>query len=158
MLATTGTGGIMDYIRPILVVVVIIVLGVLLRRWRGPGNSMETAIMLIGDIRHNLKVLSNFSPNTPTFKKLKTGSWEKNSERITFLDEPVRDTMKQAFTLAQTFNEQVDAAKRNRSTSFLMNISTGELIEAFNKSREELAAWIRENYQKMYGRRRGMFW
>jgi hypothetical protein len=159
MLAANGTGGgIMEYLRPIAIIAVIVLLGVLLRRWRGPGNAMEMSIMLIGDIRHNLNVLSKFSPDSPSLKKLKTGSWRKSSERITFLDESVLDTLKKAFDLAQTYNDRIDEAKRNRSTSFLINVSTSELIDEFEKSREGLALWIRENYQKMYGRRRGLFW
>jgi LPXTG-motif cell wall-anchored protein len=143
----------------IVVLVAIIALAILLRRRRGGGSNLEMAMNLIGDVRHNLTVLSKFSATTPTFKKLKTGNWKRTMERITFLDEQLRNHINDAFKLSQEFNDRLNAAKLNKSTSYLMGVPTDKLKEALDKSREGLGAWIKENYQKeMFSRRRGLFW
>ena len=143
----------------IIILVAIIALALLLRRRRGGGSNLEIAMSLIGDVRHNLTVLSKFSSTSPTFKKLKTGNWKRSKERMDFLDEQLRNHINSAFTLSQEFNDRLDAARLNKSTSYLMGVSTDKLKDSLDMSRQGLGLWIKENYQKeMFSRRRGLFW
>ena len=159
-LATNGNQGALgDNWTLIVIIIAIMVLLFWLRRRRSAGSNLEIAISLIGDVKYDLKVLTTFSISTPTFKNLKTGAWKRYKEKITFLDEPVRNHITSAFTLATDFNDRLNAAKQNRSTSYLMGVATDKLQEALNQSREGLAGWIKENYQKeMFQRKRGLFW
>lgn len=202
--AATASGGAWDYIRIAGAIVFVIILAVMLKRFRGPGSTMEMAVTLIGEIRYNLKVLEKYSPNSSKLKKLKTGTWQKSGERflssqapiqpkasgnaqdkkeeeipeeqltleerldrsakahlknsISVLDEQTMESMKKAFDMADSYNYEVDKIRRSGATGTIVQVDTAQLIDEFMVCRRGLAAWIKDNYYQVYGRRRGMFW
>jgi hypothetical protein len=160
VLAENGTQGILNNDWTLIgIIIAIMVLLIIFRRRRSAGSNLEIAISLMGDVKYNLKLLSTFSATTPSYKNLKMGSWNRYKEKITFLDEPARNNIAGAFALALDFNDRMNAARQNRSTSYLAGIGTDKLQEALNQSRESLASWIKDNYQKeMFQRKRGLFW
>ena len=158
-LAENGTGGgLMQNLQLLIPLIIILVLGIQMRRLRGARSNLEVAVGLVSDVKYNLKVLNAFSASRPSFKKLKTGNWKKNNAKIVFLDQELQNSLTSAFTSALDYNDRLAQAKQQKSTSYMLGVDTAKLVEALTKSQEGLTVWIRENYQtEMVRRRRGLF-
>jgi hypothetical protein len=88
-------------------------------------------------------------------KRFKADSWKRNSEKVGFLPQALRDALSQAFTLAGEFNKQIDAAKKQRATIYLTGVDAHKLEAPLTKSKEGLEGWIRANMPVDTGGRRG---
>lgn len=159
-LAEQGTeGGLMQNLQLLIPLAIILILGIWMRRRRGARSNLEIAVGLVSDVRYNLKVINVFSSTTPSYKKLKTGTWQKNSAKIEFLDEQLRNSIVTAFTAAVDYNNRVSESKQRKSSAYMLGVDTGKMVDAFGKSQEGLSSWIKENWQvEMRQRRRpGLF-
>ena len=139
-------------------IIIIIIFGILMRRRRGGRTRLEVAIGLLSEINHNLKVTDAYSSNWQVKKRFKTGNWNKNQDKIDFLDEQLQNDLATAFDLAEEFNERIDDAKRHKSSSYLAGIPVDKMTEPLTKSKQGLTEWIQANFQtEMSQRRRGLF-
>lgn len=140
-------------------IIIIIIFGILMRRRRGAKTHLEVAIGLLSEINHNLKVTDAYSANWRVKKRFKTGNWNRNKDKIDFLDEQLQMNMSSAFDLAEDFNQRIDDAKQHKSTSYLAGIPVDKMIEPLTKSKQGLTEWIQANFQtEMFQRRRrGLF-
>ena len=129
-------------------IIVLIALSFFLRR-RKPAERTEVDIVgsLFFEVKENLGVVEAIGPRT-SFKKLKTGSWKRNSGKVDFLDESLRNNLAQAFSLAEDYNMQVDAAKKFKSTSYLASINIDRLKRSLAASHDGLEGWLRANMDK----------
>lgn len=152
-------GGILENIGLLIPIIVIIVLGILMRRRGGAKTNLEVAIGLLSDIKHNQKITDSLSSTWQVKKKFKTGNWSRNKDKIDFLDEQLQHEIVDAFSLAEDYNQRIDEAKRQKSTSYLMGIQADKMGDSLTKSREGLEVWVRENFQTelFQRRRRGLF-
>ena len=127
--------------------VIIIAVSFLMKRRKQEKNPQEIAMSLLVDLNANQKIADDFNfqqrPN-----KLKTGSWDRNSMKIDFLDDVTRSSLSTFFKMAEDFNLQVDAAKRYKSTIHLSGISVDKLKGPLTKAREGLGEWLGTNTEQ----------
>lgn len=137
----------------IIPIIILIVLSIVMRR-RRPAEKTESEIVgsLFSDVSENLRLMEGFSYRGRP-KKFRTDSWKRNSEKIGFLPETLQNTLSQAFTLAEDFNQQIDAAKKQRANIYLTGVDAHKLEAPLTKSKEGLEEWIRANMPLETGRR-----
>lgn len=144
----------------ILVVVILLFLlsSIFLRRRSMEKTELGRVVTLLSEINENLKIIDAFS-FTLGVKKFKTGSWTRNQDKLDFLDDKLRTNLARAFGMAEEFNQNIDAAKKHKSSSYLANIEADKLKEALTKSQQELGDWFNENKdkQELPPKKRGLF-
>ena len=140
-------------------IIIIIIFGVLKKRRGGGKTRLEVAVGLLSETNHNLKIMDAFSSNWRVQKKFKTGNWNRNQDKIDFLDQELQNNLADAFDLAEDFNERIAEAKQHKSTSYLAGIQADKLREPLTKSKEGLTEWVQANFQTEMSqrRRRGLF-
>ena len=141
----------------ILAIVVLLVFNIFLRRRRGEKTPLEVAFSLLSEIHQNQKLVESFQFNLKV-RKFKTGSWQRNKSKVDFLGQSLQTTLANAFSMAEGFNQDIDAAKKQKSTSYLSGINVDKLKEPLAKSRQELEEWLQANMEKQQQapRRRGL--
>jgi len=129
----------------IIPIIILVVLSVVMRR-RRPAEKTEPEIVggLFMDVNENLRLMGSFSLRGRP-KKFKTDSWKRNSEKVGFLAQSLRDTLSQAFTLAEDFNQRIDRAKKERASVYLTGIDVHRLEAPLTESKKGLEEWIRAN-------------
>jgi len=139
----------------IIPIIILIVLSIVMRR-RRPAEKTESEIVgsLFVDVSENLRLMEKFSYQGRP-KKFRTDSWKRNSEKIGFLPETLQETLSRAFSLAEDFNQQIDAAKKQRANIYLTGVDAHKLEAPLTKSKEGLEEWIRANMPLDTGGRRG---
>jgi CRISPR/Cas system-associated protein Cas10 (large subunit of type III CRISPR-Cas system) len=139
----------------IIPIIILVVLSIVMRR-RRPAEKTESEIVgsLFMDVSENLRLMEKFSYQRRP-KKFRTDSWKRNSEKISFLSETLQNTLSQAFNLAEDFNQQIDAAKKQRANIYLTGVDAHKLEAPLTKSKEGLEQWIRANMSLETTGRRG---
>jgi hypothetical protein len=140
----------------ILAIVALFVLNIFLRRRRGEKTPVERALSLLSDVNRNQKLVDSFQFHLHV-QKFKTGSWKRNQTKLDFLDQSLQSALTSAFTTAETFNQDIDAAKKRKSTSYLSTINVEKLREPLGKSKQGLEEWLQVNIQTQQPGRRGLF-
>ena len=133
----------------IIPIIILIVLSFVMRRRRpAERTDPEIAGSLFLDVNENLKLAESFSFQRRP-RKFRTGSWQRNSEKVGFLPRTLQDALSTAFTLAEDFNQQIDAAKKYKSTIYLSGVDVQKLEGPLTKSKEGLEEWLKANMQQM---------
>ena len=131
----------------IIPLIILIVFTFLFRRRKAERTEADIAGSLFFDVNANLRLVESFSfqgrPN-----KFKTASWQRNSGKVDFLDASLRSTLADTFSLAESFNQEIEAAKRYKSTTYLSAIDVDKLKEPLTKSRQGLEEWLKANIQQ----------
>ncbi|MFO8143814.1 MAG: hypothetical protein R6T78_03965 [Dehalococcoidales bacterium] len=131
----------------IIPLIVLIVFSIFMRRRRSENTPQDIASSLLNDINADQGIIERFGTQTkPT--KLKTGSWDRNNEKLGFLDEETRNSVSNFFKIAEDFNQQIESAKTYRTSSYLSNINVERIKEPMNKSKEGLQDWLKNNMQQ----------
>ena len=129
-------------------IIVLIVLSFVMRRRRpAEKTDPEIAGSLFLDVNENLKLAESFSLQRHP-KKFRTGSWQRNSEKVDFLDASLRSSLADAFGLAEDFNLQIESAKKHKSTIYLSGVDVHKLEEPLTKSKQGLEEWLKANIQQ----------
>jgi len=130
-------------------IIILIALSFFMRR-RKPAEKTDVDIVggLFLEVKENQRTVESISPHTARFKKLKTDSWKRNSEKVGFLDESLRSSLARAFGLAEDYNMQVEAAKKFKSSSYLASINIDKLKRSLTASTEGLEGWLKANADK----------
>ena len=128
-------------------IIILIVFTFFFRRRKAEGTELEITASLLSDVNQNLKLVEAFGYQVRA-KKFKTGSWERNSEKLGFLNRLLLDALSEAFSLAEDFNQEIEQAKRYKSTSYLSGISVSRLQEPLTKSKQGLEEWLKANMEK----------
>lgn len=139
----------------IIPIIILIVLSIVMRR-RRPAEKTESEIVgsLFMDVSENLRLMEKFSYQKRP-KKFRIDSWKRNSEKVGFLPETLQNTLSQAFGLVEDFNQQIDAAKKQRANIYLTGVDAHKLEAPLTKSKEGLEQWIRANMPLETTGRRG---
>ena len=128
--------------------IVIVVLSFVTRRHKPVEKTpQEIASSLLMDVMANQKALDRFDTQKRP-KKLKLGSWERNSEKLDFLEPPLRETLTNTFRQVEDFNLRINSAKMYKSTSYLFGVNIDRMQEPLSKSREGLESWIKEHMEQ----------
>ena len=129
-------------------IIILIVLSFVMRRRRpAEKTDPEIAGSLFLDVNENLKLAESFSLQRRP-KKFMTGSWQRNSEKVDFLDASLRSSLADAFGLAEDFNQEIESAKKYKSTIYLSGVDVHKLEEPLTKSKEGLEEWLKANIQQ----------
>ena len=131
----------------IIPLIVLIVFSVFMRRRKAENTPQDIASSLLNDLNVNQGIMERFSSQVrPT--KLKIGSWRRNNDKLGFLDDATRSSVTNFFKMAEDFNQQMDTAKRYKTTSYISGINTERMKEPLAKSREGLQEWLKVNMQQ----------
>ena len=128
--------------------IIVIALSFIMRRRKPVENTpQEIASSLLMDVVADQQALEKFSTQKKP-KKLKMGSWQRNWEKLDFLDPSLRETLSKTFTQIEDFNMRVESAKMYKSTSYLFGVNIERLQEPLDMSREGLEEWLKANAEQ----------
>jgi hypothetical protein len=128
--------------------IIIIVLSFVMRRRRPAEKTpQDIASSLLMDVVANQRALEKFETQKRP-KKLQFGSWQRNSEKIDFLEPSLRSTLADTFRQIEDFNLRVESAKMYKSTSYLFGVNVEKLQGPLAKSREGLEEWLKANIEQ----------
>jgi len=131
----------------IIPLIVLIVFSVFMRRRKSENTPQDIASGLLSDLNANQGIMERFNSQTrPT--KLKIGSWQRNNNKLGFLDSATSISITNFFKMAEDFNLQMDTAKKYKTTSYISGINTERMKEPLAKSREGLQEWMKVNMQQ----------
>ena len=136
-------------------IILIVIFNVFFRRRKAEKTQPEIAMSLLSEVVTNQQIAEAVTKTTQ-IRKFRTGSWQRNREKLDFLDEKLRDELAKAFNMAEEFNRAVDATRKFKSSSYLEGISVDRLKESFTRSRQGLEGWFELNKDQamtMPGRR-----
>jgi len=138
----------------ILAIIALLVFNIFLKRRRGERTPLEIAVSLLSEVNLNQKLVEVFQFHLRV-TKFKTGSWKRNKTKLDFLDQPLQTALADAFSMAERFNQDIDAAKKHKSTTYLSGIGVDKLKEPLAKSKQGLEEWLQANMgtQQLSGRR-----
>ncbi len=141
-----------------IVIFLLLVASVYLGKRKTGKSPIGIAIGLLRDTNKNLKLVEVFSFHWQT-KRFRTGNWKRNSNKIDFLPQELRDTLSRTFSLVEEANQKIDSARKYKSGSYMAGINVDKMKEPLAKTKQELGQWLRENamnpaYQP---KRRGLF-
>ena len=123
-------------------VIVLILLQFFLRRRRKPGTThREVAQSLLSEVKLNLALIESFHLRQKP-KKFETVSWRMNKTKLDFLDQSLQVALSDAFMMAEDFNQQIGAAKKYKSASYMVNVDIGKLKGPLTKSQQGLEQWF----------------
>jgi len=131
----------------IIPLILLIVFQIFFRRRRAERTPQEIVTSLLTEINQNQQLMEAFLVNWQV-KKFKTSSWQRNKNRLNFLDQSVQTALANAFDLAEDFNRQMASAKTHKSASYLANINVEKLREPLSRSRQGLEDWLSLNKGK----------
>ena len=134
-------GSILAYLIP---VAIFIVFNVLMRKQQEQKRRLGVVKSLLAEIEHNQKLLEAFLLQWQ-YKKFKTGHWQRNKDKLDYIDQGLRTTLADTYGIAEGFNKEIETAKKQKSTSYLAGIKMDRLREPLAKSRQGLEEWYALN-------------
>ncbi len=128
---------------PLIVMIVgIILLQFFLRRKHSRETKpQEITEGLLSEVRLNIRLAEVFTYSGQP-RKFMTTTWQINKNKLDFLGQPLEGTLTEAFTMAEDFNQQMSAARKHKSTSYLASIDANKLKDKLTKSQEGLEEWL----------------
>ncbi len=119
-----------------------ILLQFFLKRRRKPElTHQETARNLLGEVRLDQAMAESFHVRRKP-KKFETVSWQINRDKLDFLDESLQVALSDAYTKIEDFNQQIGAAKKHKSASYMVNVDVARIKEPLSKSKQGLEEWL----------------
>ena len=137
-------------------VILILLFNVFFRKRRGERTQPEIAMSLLSEVALNQQIVETFIQKSQV-RKFRVGSWQRNKDKLDFLDQKLRDDLAKAFSMAEEFNRAIDASHKFKSSSYLEGISPDKLKESLAQSRQGLEEWfqLNQDQQMMTPGRRG---
>jgi len=131
---------------PIIIgIVVLILVQFFLRRGRKPqGTQREIVQGLLSEVRLNLAIAEITQLHWRT-KRFEVTSWQRSKTKLDFLEQSLQIALSDAYTMAEDFNQQIAAAKKYKSTSYMASVDVEKLKGPLNRSKEGLEAWLQSN-------------
>ena len=128
------------------------------RKRRGERTPTEIVFSLLSEIALNQQIVETFLQGQPV-KKFKTGSWQRNKNKLDFLEQELQVVVAKVFSMAEEFNREIDSAKKFKSSSYLIGIPADKLKEPLARSRQWLEEWLQSHSGQTQATpgRRGLF-
>ena len=124
--------------------ILIILFNVFFKKRKAEKTEPEIAMGLLSEVATNQHIADGFLGKTRV-RKFRTDSWQRNKERLDFLDQTLRDELAKAFGMAEEFNRAVDATRKFKSSSYLEGIPVDKLKDSLARSRQGLEEWFELN-------------
>jgi hypothetical protein len=135
-------GNLSDNIPVIVAIIVLILLQLFFRRKRSPDASNGAiASGILSELRLNIR-LADFFSYSKAGKKFTTTSWTLYHNKLDFLNQAQRNAVSNAFVLLEEYNQQIDSAKKFKSTSYLAGLNMDKLNSLLVKAQESLEEWL----------------
>ena len=135
-------GNIGSNIPAIVLAIALILLQLFLKRRRKPETTQQEIVRsLLSEVKLNQALAESYHLRQKP-KKFEIVSWQRNKNKLDFLDKAVQVALTDAFTTAEDFNGQIEAAKKYKSASYMVNVNVGKIIEPLTKSRQGLEQWL----------------
>jgi len=125
-------------------IILIILFNVFFKKRKAEKTQPEIAMSLLSEVATNQHIAEGFLGKTRA-RKFRTDSWQRNKEKLDFLDQTLRDELAKTFGMAEEFNRAVDATRKFKSSSYLEGISADRLKESLVRCRQGLEAWFETN-------------
>ena len=122
-------------------VIVVLLLQFLFWRPKPDRTQQEIAQNLLTEVKLNQGLVGIFGFRQKP-KKFEVTSWQRNKNRLAFLNESLQSALSDAFDMVEDFNRQIDMAKKHRSTSYMANLNVDKLKEPLAKSKQGLEEWF----------------
>ena len=154
-------GGLGDIGRNLIILVPMILLvlfNIFRKRRRGERTQSEIVISLLSEIGLNQQIVEVFLQRGGA-RKLKIGSWQRNKDKLEFFDQKLQECLAKTFNMVEEFNRATDAARKFKSSSYLVGIPMDKLKESLTLCRQGIEEWLRLNedqIQMTTGRRGGL--
>ena len=140
-------GGFEDIGRNLIIllpIVLLILFNIFFRKRREDRTQPEIVISLLSEIALNQQIMEAFLQKWQS-RKFRAGSWQRNKAKLDFLDQELQNTLARAFSLAEEFNQDIDSARKYKSSSYLAGISVDKLREPLTRSRQGLEEWLQSS-------------
>ena len=134
-------GRILAYLIP---VAIFIIFNIFLRKQQEQKRRLGVVKGLIAEIDKNQKLMEAFLLQWQ-YKKFKTGHWQRNKDKLEYIDQGLRAKLASTYEIAEGFNEEIETAKQQKSTSYLAGIRVDKLREPLAESRQGLEEWYALN-------------
>ncbi|MFC1968896.1 hypothetical protein ACFLVF_00180 [Chloroflexota bacterium] len=128
-------------ISAIIPLILLVLFQIFMRRRRTEKTTPEVVNSLLKEINQNQQLMEAFLVTWQT-NKFKTDSWQRNKNRLDFLDQHVHTALTGAYDLAEDFNRDITSAKKFKSSSYLANVNVEKLREPLAHSRKGLEEWL----------------
>jgi hypothetical protein len=126
----------------IAVIIGLLLLQFFLRRRRSPATTQQQIVQnLLAEVKFNLRLAEVLTLSWQA-KKFITTSWQIDKNKLDFLDQSLQGTLSDAFAIEEDFNQQLDIAKKHKSSGYMASIDLAKLKEKLTKSREGLEEWL----------------
>jgi len=134
-------GQVLSYLIP---VVAFIIFNVVFKKRQEQKRQQQLVRSLISEIDYNHKLMETFLFKWQA-KKFKAGIWKANKDKIDYIDQGLRNTLAGAYEIAEEFNSEIEAAKKHKSSSYLVGIQVDRLKEPLARSKQGLKEWLELN-------------
>lgn len=134
-------GQVLSYLVP---VVAFIIFNVVFKKRQEQKRQQQLVRSLISEIDYNHKLMETFLFKWQA-KKFKAGIWKANKDKIDYIDQGLRNTLAGAYEIAEEFNSEIEAAKKHKSSSYLVGIQVDRLKEPLARSKQGLKEWLELN-------------
>ena len=140
------TGDFSNYLIILIPIVLIILFNIFFKRKRTEAEKTqpEIAMSLLSEVVTNQQIAEAFLEKARV-RKFRTDSWQRNNDKLDFLDQKLRDELAKTFGMTEEFNRAIDATRKYKSSSYLEGISKDRLKESLTRSRHGLEEWFESN-------------
>ena len=125
-------------------VIILLVVNVFFKKQQEQKRRLEVVRSLLSEISYNQKHMEAFAFQWQT-KKFKIGNWNKNKDKMDYIDQSLHATLAGAYKIVEEFNREIDTAKKHKSVSYLASIQVDRLIKPLIKSKQGLEEWLQLN-------------
>jgi len=124
--------------------VFLLVLSIGLQMLRTRRAPLGKVISILSSVRYNAKLCENFSYHH-SIGRFKSQAWEKHGEKVGFLPEELLDDLSEVFDIVAEMNENIDAAMKFKTDSYMAAIDISKLKGPLATCEEQLKEWVYEN-------------
>ena len=127
--------------------IIILAVSIFFRKQQEKTRRIKVVRSLLSEVDYNQKLIEAFSMQWQT-KKFKTATWKRNKDKMDYIATGLRYTLASAYEIAEEFNQEIDAAEKHKSTSYLAGIRMDRLREPLTQSKQGLEEWLQLNKGK----------
>ena len=131
----------------IIPVIILVLVNVVFRKQKEQKTRLGVVHSLLSEIDYNQKLVEAFSFQWQV-KKFKTRNWKRNEDKMDYIDQSLHTTLSNAYEIAEGFNQEIDAAKKHKSASYLTGIQADKLRVPLAQSKQGLEEWLKANTGK----------
>jgi hypothetical protein len=130
-------GKILAYLVP---VAVFVIFNIFLRKQQEQKRRVGVVKSLIAEIDQNQKLMEAFLLHWQ-FKKFKTSHWNRNKNKLDYIDRSLHAKLASTYEIAEDFNKEIEMAKKQKSVSYLAGVRVDRLRDPLAESRQGLEEW-----------------